>query len=83
MVLRTGSTVLYDRLKSRQYPEKKLQENMDSEIMEVLLEEAREAYATEIVIELQSDDAEDLESNVERVEQWIKHWQANRVPLEA
>jgi len=55
VVVRCDSTLLYDRLKARGYSEKKLDENMDAEIMQVLLEEAREAYDEEIVVELQSD----------------------------
>ncbi|KAA8572863.1 hypothetical protein EYC84_003432 [Monilinia fructicola] len=47
VVLRVDSTLLYDRLKARNYPEAKLQENLDAEIMEVLLEEARESYDEE------------------------------------
>lgn len=74
VVLRTNSTILYDRLAARQYPETKLQENLDSEIMEVLLEEARESYDEEIIVELQSNEAEDLDSNVERIELWVTDW---------
>ena len=74
VVLRTDSTHLYDRLKQRGYPEVKLQENLDSEIMEVLLSEARESYEADIVVELQSMEVEDIESNVERIEAWIKNW---------
>ena len=74
VVLRTNSTRLYDRLKARNYPENKLQENLDSEIMEVLLEEATESYDEEIVVELQSNEAEDIESNVERIVLWIENW---------
>ena len=74
VVLRTDSTILYDRLKARNYPEKKLQENLDSEIMEVLLQEAREGFDAEIVVELRSDSTQDLEGNVERIEAWIGQW---------
>lgn len=77
IVLRTTSTQLYDRLKARNYPEAKLQENLDSEIMEVLLSEARESYDHEIIVELQSDGTEDLDANVERIEAWISNWKAN------
>ena len=77
-MLRTDSTILYDRLKARQYPEAKLQENMDAEIMEVLLEEATESYDEEIVVQLQSDEADDVEKNVERIEQWIHNWKRDR-----
>ena len=51
---------------------------MDAEIMEVLLQEARESYDDRIVIELGSDEAEDVESNVERIEQWVKMWIADQ-----
>lgn len=74
VVLRTDSTKLYDRLRARNYPESKLQDNLDTEIMEVLLEEARESYDGEIVVELQSNEAEDIESNVERIMIWIENW---------
>jgi adenylate kinase len=56
------------------YPEAKLQENLDSEIMEVLLQEARDSYDEEIVTELTSNTSDDMESNVERIEAWVKEW---------
>jgi adenylate kinase len=46
--------------------------------MNVILEEAREAYAEEIVIALQSESTDDLESNVSRIVQWIEAWQQNQ-----
>jgi adenylate kinase len=78
VVLRSSSEQLYDRLKARQYPEAKLQENIDSEIMEVLLSEAQEAYESEIVVELQSNSTDDLDSNVDRIETWVKNWKGNK-----
>ena len=57
---------------------KKIQENNEAEIMNVVLEEAREAYAEEIVVALQSEDTDDLESNVSRIVQWIEAWQKNQ-----
>lgn len=59
------------------YPENKLQENMDSEIMQVLLDEARESYDEEIIVELRSDSSEEIESNIERIEAWYKQWMEN------
>lgn len=79
VVLRTNSTKLYDRLKARLYPEQKLQENLDSEIMQVLLEEARESYDEEIIVELESNDPEDIESNVDRIEIWIGNWRRDHI----
>lgn len=61
----------------RNYPEEKLQENLDSEIMEVLLSEARESYDEEIIVELKSDTTDEMESNIERVEAWLESWKKN------
>lgn len=74
VVLRCDSTVLYDRLTARGYKGKKLEENMDSEIMQVLLDEARESYREEIVVELWSSKDGDVEGNVERIERWVEQW---------
>ena len=62
----------------RGYPLKKIQENNEAEIMKVVLEEAREGYAEEIVVALQSESTDDLESNVSRIVQWIEAWQKNQ-----
>jgi len=74
IVLRSDNSVLYSRLESRGYAQKKLTENVDAEIMQVVLDEAREAYREEIVVELRSDSIEDLESNVQRAVQWMQNW---------
>ncbi|RKU43446.1 factor activating pos9 [Coniochaeta pulveracea] len=74
VVLRTDTKNLYDRLAERKYPELKMQENIDSEIMEVLLQEARESYDEEIVVELTSNDADEMDANVERIEAWLENW---------
>ncbi|PGG98923.1 hypothetical protein AJ80_09440 [Polytolypa hystricis UAMH7299] len=79
VVIRCPSTsILYDRLSSRGYDETKLQENLDAEIFEVLLEEARQAYDEEIVIELKSENDEDIESNCSRIAAWIDAWKQNQ-----
>jgi adenylate kinase len=74
LVLRTKTDMLFDRMTARGYPEKKRSENMEAEIMQVVLDEAREAYAQEIVHEVPSNTIEDMENNVSRVEQWCKQW---------
>lgn len=50
--------------------------------MEVLLEEARESYDEEIVVELRSDTSDEVESNVERIEAWFKQWKKDHVGSE-
>lgn len=42
--------------------------------MEVLLQEAREAFDEEIVVELTSNTSDEMESNVSRVEAWLEQW---------
>jgi len=74
VVVRCNSTLLYDRLQGRGYSANKVEQNMDAEIMEVLLQEARDAYDEEIVVELHSDEVEQVESNVERLEAWVEQW---------
>jgi adenylate kinase len=62
----------------RGYPLKKIQENNEAEIMEIVLEEARSSYPSEIVVELQSEGMEDLEGNVARIVEWIQAWRKDR-----
>jgi len=42
--------------------------------MQVILEEARESYNENIVIELRSNNSEEIDSNVERIAVWVKRW---------
>lgn len=61
----------------RDYPEAKLQNNIDSEIMQVVLEEAREAYDARVVVELPSNTPDDVDSNTERIAAWVASWLAD------
>ena len=58
----------------RNYSVKKITENNEAEIMEVIAQEARDSYAPEIVVELKSECTGDLESNVARIVEWIHAW---------
>lgn len=58
---------------------KKIQENNEAEIMEVVLSEARESFAAEIVVELKSEDTCDLEANVARIVEWVNAWRVNNL----
>ncbi len=62
----------------RNYQEAKLQENLDSEIMEVVLQEAHEAYSAEMVVQLDSNTTDEMDSNLDRIEAWWKQWQLDR-----
>lgn len=62
----------------RGYSLKKIQENNEAEIMQTVLEEARSSYAEEIVVELTSETPEEMESNVDRIVQWVENWRQQR-----
>lgn len=62
-VCRTDNTILYDRLKRRNYSEAKISENVSAEIFQVIADEAREAFDHSQVIELVNEHEEDLNKN--------------------
>jgi adenylate kinase len=71
VLLRTNNTILYDRLKARNYVEKKISENIECEIMEVCAEEVRDSYKEEAIIEVENNVMEQLEANVKKVSEII------------
>jgi adenylate kinase len=77
LVMTTKTELLYDRLIARGYDTKKVNENMECEIMKVVLDSAKESYAEEVVQELPSNSTEEMESNMARIEGWVDHWIAN------
>ena len=79
LVLRCNNTVLYDRLMDRGYEGRKLEENCQAEIFQTVLDEAKESYREEIVVELQSEKEEQVDSNVSRVVMWVDQWKQDRV----
>ncbi|ORY79982.1 P-loop containing nucleoside triphosphate hydrolase protein [Protomyces lactucae-debilis] len=77
IVLQCDHTLLWDRLQARGYALNKIQENNEAEIMQVVLDEARAAYAEEKVVVLQSQSVEEIEANVERIATWIRQWKVD------
>lgn len=45
--------------------------------MEVVLNDARDSYAEEIVVELQSESPEQVEENVARIVSWVEAYHQN------
>ena len=74
VVLRCDNSILYDRLHKRGYHDSKIEENLDAEIMGVVMQDAAESYAQEIVVELQSDTVEHMDANVDRIVEWQEMW---------
>ena len=42
--------------------------------MQVVLEEARASYRSEIIHAVESNTIDQMEENVERVQEWVKSW---------
>ncbi|XP_074278956.1 adenylate kinase isoenzyme 6 homolog [Silene latifolia] len=77
VVLQTENSILYDRLSKRGYTGSKLSNNIECEIFQVLLEEAKESYPEDIVIAMKSNSVDDITSNVAELTAWISSWGSN------
>ncbi|OWT35419.1 hypothetical protein AYX14_03554 [Cryptococcus neoformans] len=80
VVLTCDNGILHDRLTVRNYPANKITENITAEIMMTCLNETRESYAEEIVVQLQSEGKDDgeVEENVRRIAQWAENWRRDQ-----
>jgi len=75
VVLRCDNDILYPRLESRGYSQLKITENITAEIMGIVVEEARESYQQNIIMELRSATLEEMEANAELVSKWIQEFE--------
>ena len=73
-MLQTDNSILYKILETRGYNEKKLTNNIQCEMFQVLYEEALASYKNEIVHQLRSDKPEDLENNINEILKWVEQW---------
>ena len=64
--------------KPRAYPTRKISENVQCEIFQTILDEAREAYAANIIHELVNNIPEDVEKNTRLIELFVKEWLSKR-----
>lgn len=76
-VVRCANDKLYDRLKKRNYSTKKIEQNIQSEIFQVCLDEARESFDETIVHQLTNETEEDFEKNLQFLRHWIDQWPNN------
>lgn len=74
VVLQTDNTILYDRLSKRGYTGSKLSNNIECEIFQTLLEEAKDSYQEDIVIAMRSDSIDDINKNVADLTDWVASW---------
>lgn len=78
LVLRSDTNILYDRLSNRGYSEKKIMENIQCEIFNVVEEEAKDSYNDDVVVVRRSNTVDDMDSNREKVVQYIITWMNQR-----
>ena len=74
--LRTDNTVLYDRLQARGYSESKIRGNVECEIFQTLVEEAKDSYDESIVKVCASDTIDDMEENEKAIVEFIGAWKS-------
>ncbi|CAJ1453884.1 unnamed protein product [Effrenium voratum] len=76
IVLRADTSVLYDRLEKRHYPESKIKQNVEAEIFQSCLDEAQEAFeeTTVSIWELQHDTEEHMEDALERAQEFVSKY---------
>ncbi|XP_055925196.1 adenylate kinase isoenzyme 6-like [Argiope bruennichi] len=77
-VLTTDNTILYDRLVKRGYSGKKLENNIQCEIFQTLLDEAKSSYDEHIVHKLNSNTPDDMQSNIEQICEWVETYKMNK-----
>jgi len=54
-------------------PKIKLKKNIECEIFQSVLDQAHESHKQEIVFELNSNNPEDMETNLGQIKDWIEH----------
>lgn len=73
IVLTCSTENLYDRLKSRSYSKKKIEENLECEIMRVCADESREIFRSDgIVEEMRNDSEVDGDNVFKRIKKLLK-----------
>ncbi|KAF4672416.1 Transcription initiation factor TFIID subunit 9 [Perkinsus chesapeaki] len=65
VVLRCSTEALWSRLEQRHYTEEKIKENVECEIFQTILDDCREHFGNEKVLELQSVSIDDIAKNHE------------------
>ncbi len=78
VLLRCDNTHLFDRLKERGYNDKKIEENIECEILEVTADQCKDSYKEEVIMELRNDSEEMVEQNINTIIEWLKNWAEKR-----
>ncbi|CAA6655521.1 unnamed protein product [Spirodela intermedia] len=73
------TALLSSKLTTPGYTGLKLTNNIECEIFQVLLEEAKGSYRGDIVMAMKSDSVEDISRNVSTLTGWVNSWAPARL----
>lgn len=73
-VVQCNNTILYDRLEQRGYNAEKIKQNIECEIFQMVLNEAKESYDEDIVVSLSGDSESDFNESINQITEFIKNW---------
>ena len=73
-VVRCNTDKLFKRLEERGYNSKKIQNNVEYEIFQMALDEAKSSYKKEIVNEVRGETEEQLEENLKHVGEFLNNY---------
>lgn len=73
-VIQCNNTILYDRLQERGYNERKIKENIECEIFQMVLNEAKESYAEDIITPLQGESESDFVESIKQITDFIDNF---------
>lgn len=73
-VVRCDSDVLFKRLEERGYNAEKIRNNVEYEIFQMSLDEAKSSYKPEIVFEVRGENEKQLEENLEKVGEFLNNY---------
>lgn len=73
-VVRCDTNVLFKRLEERGYNAKKIQNNVEFEIFQMSLDEAKSSYKPEIVFEVRGENEDDLQKGLKLVGDFLDNY---------
>lgn len=73
-VVQCNNTALYDRLQQRGYNTNKVKENIECEIFQEVLNEAKESYADEIVYQLSGETDANFADSIKQITNFIENF---------
>jgi adenylate kinase len=73
-VVRCDSNILFKRLEERGYNTKKIQNNVEYEIFQIALDEAKLSYKHDIIFEVRGETEEQLEAAIKMVGEFLDGW---------